>query len=585
MGLEGFIWWIGVVEDRQDPEQLGRVRVRCFGWHTDNKSKIDTDALPWAHPIIPVNSPAFNTPKEGDMVFGFFIDGENAQNPAIVGILPGVPNKQPDYSKGFSDPGKSLSGRPKKPDDQADKYPKSKYLKEPTFNRLSRGKTDSTIIATRKKNLKKNVKSAGGQSWSEPDPSFKPKYPYNNSYESESGHALEFDDTPGNERVQLAHRVGAYMEFDKNGTKIERVQKDNYSVIMGDDFIYVKGKAVITVDGDFNLKTSKINIEASAINMAASGAIKIKGSAVNIESTGDMNLKAGGAGNLTSGKKLSLKGKTAALGGMTVDIPAAKVGLQSGSVSTASGAGISGGGTNAAGQTPEEEAAALEEVSVTGKRTETGDGLEEVSVTGKRVGETEQKKTLLGKIKDGITATVNQVTQTLGGFGDEIISDFKNGLPLNTIKLKVEGFADSINNNKAAILGLDKLPQRLLYGKVDEVSELSYTNNVDFKLDKSIQSSMKSVLYGIVENKLNNVIAKHIYPKTETLNIPNTEYANQYADVLERYAAQELDPEITITTETVEVPETITVEEETVVVYEETNSDDFTTQLEDEGEV
>ena len=43
MGLEGFIWWIGVVEDRQDPEQLGRVRVRCFGWHTDEKDKIPTD--------------------------------------------------------------------------------------------------------------------------------------------------------------------------------------------------------------------------------------------------------------------------------------------------------------------------------------------------------------------------------------------------------------------------------------------------------------------------------------------------------------------------------------------------------------
>ena len=43
IGLEGFIWYIGVVEDRQDPEQLGRVRVRCFGWHTDEKSKIPTE--------------------------------------------------------------------------------------------------------------------------------------------------------------------------------------------------------------------------------------------------------------------------------------------------------------------------------------------------------------------------------------------------------------------------------------------------------------------------------------------------------------------------------------------------------------
>ena len=30
MGLDGFIWFVGVVEDRNDPDQLGRVRVRCL---------------------------------------------------------------------------------------------------------------------------------------------------------------------------------------------------------------------------------------------------------------------------------------------------------------------------------------------------------------------------------------------------------------------------------------------------------------------------------------------------------------------------------------------------------------------------
>ena len=31
-----FNWWFGVVEDRNDPLKLGRVRVRCYGWHTDD---------------------------------------------------------------------------------------------------------------------------------------------------------------------------------------------------------------------------------------------------------------------------------------------------------------------------------------------------------------------------------------------------------------------------------------------------------------------------------------------------------------------------------------------------------------------
>ena len=37
-GQDGFVWFTGVVEDRNDPTKLGRVRVRCVGYHTDNKT-------------------------------------------------------------------------------------------------------------------------------------------------------------------------------------------------------------------------------------------------------------------------------------------------------------------------------------------------------------------------------------------------------------------------------------------------------------------------------------------------------------------------------------------------------------------
>ena len=44
-GKDGFIWFTGVVEDRDDPDKLGRVRVRCVGYHTDDVTKIPTDFL------------------------------------------------------------------------------------------------------------------------------------------------------------------------------------------------------------------------------------------------------------------------------------------------------------------------------------------------------------------------------------------------------------------------------------------------------------------------------------------------------------------------------------------------------------
>ena len=111
MGLDGFVWFTGVVEDRKDPELLGRVRVRCVGYHTDNVTELPTPELPWAHVMHPVTDPSMhgmgNTPSflvEGTWVVGFFRDAEDKQQPVILGSLPGIPNAPADYRYGFNDP-------------------------------------------------------------------------------------------------------------------------------------------------------------------------------------------------------------------------------------------------------------------------------------------------------------------------------------------------------------------------------------------------------------------------------------------------------------------------------------------------
>jgi hypothetical protein len=91
MGMQPFIWWTGIVEDRNDPLQIGRCRVRIIGWHTKDKAEIPTDALPWAHPVFPLNeAPQINPPREGSWVFGFFKDGVNGQEPVMLGLIPHV---------------------------------------------------------------------------------------------------------------------------------------------------------------------------------------------------------------------------------------------------------------------------------------------------------------------------------------------------------------------------------------------------------------------------------------------------------------------------------------------------------------
>ena len=82
IGQEGFVWFIGKVEDRDDPLQLGRVKVRIMDFHPDSKSLVPTDQLPWAQILLPSTNPSFEkvglSPVGltiGTTVFGFFIDG------------------------------------------------------------------------------------------------------------------------------------------------------------------------------------------------------------------------------------------------------------------------------------------------------------------------------------------------------------------------------------------------------------------------------------------------------------------------------------------------------------------------------
>ena len=111
MGKDGFVWWHGVVEDINDPLMIGRCRVRVFGFHTQDILTLPTKDLPWAYPMQPITSAAMSgigtSPTgllNGSHVMGFFRDGNDAQQPVMLGSFAGIPQDPPKENTGFNDP-------------------------------------------------------------------------------------------------------------------------------------------------------------------------------------------------------------------------------------------------------------------------------------------------------------------------------------------------------------------------------------------------------------------------------------------------------------------------------------------------
>lgn len=247
-GLNGFVWWIGVVEDRKDPLKLGRCRVRIVGWHSDNVNDAPTDTLPWAQALLPLNNPMTFTPKESDMVVGFFLDGENAQNPVMMGVLPGIPLQESGEMKAFSDTRKQkeIDNSPSIPNSSPKRHPSK--LDEPTTSRLARG--DISYDPSQITQLKNATK--GNTYGVDQEPSYNARYPYNYAIDTESGHAFEMDDTPEYERINLMHRTGSHLEFRPTGDTHKKVVGSSNIVIDKDESIHVKGNRIVYIDGDLS---------------------------------------------------------------------------------------------------------------------------------------------------------------------------------------------------------------------------------------------------------------------------------------------------------------------------------------------
>lgn len=213
IGEEGFRWFIGKVEDRDDPLKYGRVRVRIYNIH-GNEVEVPTKDLPWATILMPGYSASLKQVgvsstglQVGSTVVGFFLDGNETTMPLILGAMP--------------------------------------------------GKDDIPELA--KEHMIINKQQVGP----EPESAYHSKYPFNKVFQSESGHVFEIDDTPNFERIHNYHRSGTYTEIDYKGQKVEKIVGDDFEIVMKNKTVYIKGNVNILVEGTYTLE-SKGNMKFKA---------------------------------------------------------------------------------------------------------------------------------------------------------------------------------------------------------------------------------------------------------------------------------------------------------------------------------
>ena len=296
--------YYGVIESRADPKQLGRVKVRVLGIHTEDKVILPTADLPWATVLSHdgSNSGLGTTPSffvEGTWVLVDFFDSD-MQEPYIIGGLPGIPKEAVDTSLGFNDPNGT--------------YPVAVNVSDVHEN--ARGSLTATSPVARDNVRKTSIPSAdfdeftlptvlgtltvrgsNATEFSEPlvvEGTYKPTYPNNHVFSTEKGHLLEFDDTVGFQRIAITHSAGSYQEYSNDGTYVSHVVSKMFEIVSSDKSSLIEGDSIETIDKSLKLKVNKLASSGNhydiEIGEGANFNIMVRSGSLNMNVNGNVNI-------------------------------------------------------------------------------------------------------------------------------------------------------------------------------------------------------------------------------------------------------------------------------------------------------
>ena len=124
-GKDGFRWWIGqIAPEKVQGDQLNgtgnawgcRLKVRIYGYHPADLTELPDEDLPWAQILLSSQGGSGRANRSqslrvapGDTVLGFFLDGDDAQLPVVLGIFANT-GKYYTSDKSYRSPFKPFTG-------------------------------------------------------------------------------------------------------------------------------------------------------------------------------------------------------------------------------------------------------------------------------------------------------------------------------------------------------------------------------------------------------------------------------------------------------------------------------------------
>lgn len=188
-------------------------------------------------------------------------------------------------------------------------YPTKEYASGSEVNKLAQGEPTNSLVQAKNNKLLKSAPLPGDNSFNEPPSAYKAEYPYNKVTETESGHVIEIDDTPGAERIHVFHKAGTYIEIDRDGNTVFRRKGSDYQIIDKNGYVSVAGHLNLSVAGSVNLfagNNANVEIIGDAklkvhndfvleaggnINISATDTISMRAANIRVEADNDMDMQ------------------------------------------------------------------------------------------------------------------------------------------------------------------------------------------------------------------------------------------------------------------------------------------------------